>query len=477
MIYFHFYSNRISDTLIDEIVQSLPNENVAQFMKAIYQKFSPESQVYVLRRINALFSASKLLQCSKNITSESIDDMFSEYQILLNSSSDNEIEIELMKSMLTSLFYEKLSNEFIKALPTNLGTLSINFYTEFPILIDFSQALHHFAEVNIFLRDNYFDYSASDLIQFLSTSKSLSLRLINVNLTFHFLIFLKHNSQTNNLTSEAKDSKILKSAGFENLECLSLYISNDNFYKKVEYLKNLSSLTVLRLQGSTNCLLFALRELKQIINLTQIYCIRICITDSLYDILSIERNSETRVFEENDFDFESEIKQKINDCQRKILNLNSKEEDSDTETKTINDSTSLYHVALNNEQEEYQKLLNQLSKLKIALILQCTFNAFDLISQENYHPDNEDFDAKSFITEIERELYLHANSDKLHDGPDEMIAVFNGIRSKLISDDDDKNKDRKLEIIQQIIEVIKGKYSELSKKYLLDYKPLESWID
>ena len=66
---------------------------------------------------------------------------------------------------------------------------------------------------------------------------------------------------------------------------------------------------------------------------------------------------------------------------------------------------------------------------------------------------------------------------KLHDGPDEMIAVFNGIRSKLISDDDDKNKDRKLEIIQQIIEVIKGKYSELSKKYLLDYKPLESWID
>ena len=184
LIYFHFYSNRISDTLIDEIVQSLPNENVAQFMKAIYQKFSPESQVYVLRRINALFSASKLLQCSKNITSESIDDMFSEYQILLNSSSDNEIEIELMKSMLTSLFYEKLSNEFIKALPTNLGTLSINFYTEFPILIDFSQALHHFAEVNIFLRDNYFDYSASDLIQFLSTSKSLSLRLINVNLTF-----------------------------------------------------------------------------------------------------------------------------------------------------------------------------------------------------------------------------------------------------------------------------------------------------
>ena len=219
--------------MANAIVALISEKDIIHAIKFLFPKFSQDSQQIILKRFKSLFP---------QVSNSHELNQFNDYvDTLINIEDFKSKKVELLKSMIISLFVETIIHQCIDFLPVNLSQITIDIGSCSLICLNIAEHLERFSELtSIQLCGSYFNYAEMNIIQSLKTLPTCeSITFENVMLTYLFFDYLKEHFKgcTEENLTEVKDS-----LGFKKLNSMNLKSEGRNISpQKLELLKCLPS--------------------------------------------------------------------------------------------------------------------------------------------------------------------------------------------------------------------------------------------
>ena len=319
---------------ISEMKSFIKKEDLSQTFKEILNQFSPDSQRCILENIKKIFSKSVLAETINEVeqNSSANNDIFSKYQEKLNelfNSGDRRFkckidsEYNILRSLLLTLFLEKISQKILQNLPVNLQEIHLSVFVQYSPLLSIANLIGNLTQLEkIELSNDNCFYESSDFIQFLSSlPKCQNLVLKDTKLSHLFIEFVKKN-----LTENVDESPIPIEASvnvtFPSLDSLSLFLHPKESFTTVE-IQSIAKLPVLRSLKVNNLPDDLLHDdkLKKVINKSTL--LNVDLSWKLdYCQKSINDNRESSdVPFDCEFDFKVIMQSKISELEKSIQGL------------------------------------------------------------------------------------------------------------------------------------------------------------